>query len=126
VKDAPGSIITAPAGGRFEAPAKHAVGMGLAAGERYGLIVDPGIWKVTAADLPVATEPATARVHLESGRIVDLTSTTLSGEGATRRLEGHALLTDDAAAAGRTVLKARAGRRPLAVVLWAQAKGLLR
>jgi hypothetical protein len=123
MKTAPGTSISAPAGGRFEAPAKHAVGM--SAGERYGLIVDPALWKVTAVELPPGTEPATARVHLENGRIVDLTSTTVSGDGPTRKLEGNANLTDDAAGAGKTVLKVRAGRRPLAVVLLGTAKSAL-
>jgi multidrug efflux pump subunit AcrA (membrane-fusion protein) len=124
LQDASGMTLTAPVAGRFEAPVKHALGMGLVAGEKYGRIVDPGLWKVTASELPAGTEPSTAKLELESGRVVDLTSATLSEEGATRTLEGNALLTDDASSAGRTVLKVRAGKRPLGAVLAQSVKQL--
>jgi multidrug efflux pump subunit AcrA (membrane-fusion protein) len=123
-QEAAGTTIVAPAAGRFEAPAKHALGMGLEKDERYGRIVDPGLWKVSAKELPVSTEPGTAKLKLENGRLVDLTSTTLSGEGATRVLEGNALLTDDATSAGKTVLQVRAGKRPLAVVVLQKLRSL--
>lgn len=120
----PGQQITAPAAGRFEAPAKHAIGLGIKAGERYGQILDPGMWKVTAHELPAATEPSTAQLLLESGRIIDVTNASLVGDGPLRTLEGNALLTDDAAAAGKPLLRVGAGRRPLALVLWSQLRRL--
>lgn len=109
------SVISAPAAGRFVAPVKHAVGMGVKQDERYGTIAVRNQWWVTVQGLPPATEPNTAFIEF-SGKRLPIQSGKLTGSGATRTLEGLVRMAETRAPE-KPVAVMQGGRMPLALRL---------